>query len=66
MVTPDMTVFEAGLATDGFSSGSMVYLGAMVGMNDNIFDAPLLQQLSYPLHGATEDQSGLFQAADRT
>ncbi len=65
MVTPEMAGFEASLTIDGFSGGSMVFPSAVVGMND-IFDAPLLHQLSYPLHGAAVDQPSLFRASGQT
>ncbi|ORY00533.1 hypothetical protein BCR34DRAFT_463072, partial [Clohesyomyces aquaticus] len=64
MVTPEMARFEAGSNIDGFSGGSMVFPSAVVGMND-IFDAPLLYQLSHPLHGAV-DQPSLFRASGQT
>ncbi|KAF2744344.1 hypothetical protein M011DRAFT_470481 [Sporormia fimetaria CBS 119925] len=65
LVTPEMMGFEAGPTIDGFSGGSMVFQGAVVGMND-IFDAPLLHQLSHPLHGAAVDQPSLFRASGQT
>lgn len=59
LMTPQMVGFEAGSTIDRFSGGSMVFPGAVVGMDD-IFDAPLLYQLSYPLHAAVVDQPSLF------
>jgi hypothetical protein len=53
MMTPEMAGFEAGSNMDSFSGGSMAFPGAVVGMND-IFDAPLLYQLSHPLHDQNE------------
>lgn len=63
MVTPEMAGFEAGSTVDGFSDGSMVFPG--VRMND-IFDAPLLHQLSHPLYGVAVHQPSLFLASGQT
>lgn len=64
MVTPEMAGFEAGSPIDGFSDGAMVFPGAVVRMN-NIFDAPLLCQLSHPLHEAAVHQPSLFLASSQ-
>lgn len=60
VATSEIAEFEATPTIDSFSGGSMVFSGAMVGTND-IFDAPLLYQLSHPLHRAAVDQGSLFQ-----
>ncbi|KAH9861097.1 hypothetical protein IAQ61_010833 [Plenodomus lingam] len=64
-MTPEMTGFEAVSTIDGFSGGSMIFPGAVVGMND-IFDAPLLHQLSHPLYDAAVAQPSLFRASGQT
>ncbi|CAI6336979.1 unnamed protein product [Periconia digitata] len=65
MVTPEVAEFEAEPTIDVFSGGSMVFPVDAVGIND-VFDAPLLYQLSHPLHGVAADQPSLFRAFGQT
>lgn len=58
-----MAEFATGSTIDGFGADPIVYPSSIAGVDD-ILDAPLLHQLSYPQFGVIVEQASLFWASD--